>query len=288
MATKTDVRRVRKVFDTKSTDLFWFDPEEIRVPTTGALADARAGLPVLESLVLDIMVRGVVEPVIVAKGDDGMPELIDGRQRVRAATEANRRLAAQGVKLLLVPAVYRRADELGMFAAMICANEHRQQDAPIERARKAQRFLDLGASEDECAVAFGVSRPTIRNWLSLLDLGPAARSAMEDGKISPTAASQIAKLPKEKQAEALVRTLSSDSKPTVRKAREQARATDGQVPTSGPARPRMRSKLEIEQVLANRAAELRAMDGITVCRWVLGGLECEELRIHSACAPATA
>jgi ParB family transcriptional regulator, chromosome partitioning protein len=282
-------KRVRKVFDTKTTDLFHFDPEEILFPESrnGALVDERSTLPVLESLVLDVMVRGIVEPVVVAKGDEGRPELIDGRQRVKAAIEANRRLAAQGAKLVLVPAVYRRCDELGAYAAMISANEHRQADDAIGRAKKLERFLALGATEDDAAVAFGVTRSTIKNWLAMLDLGPAAKSALKDGKITPTAATQIAKLPKEKQAEALVAVMSKprttadgrEKRPTVRETRAAVDATAGAAAPPAKAR-RMRGKAEIELVMAHRASELRKIDGITACRWVLG-LELDELNMDN-------
>jgi ParB family transcriptional regulator, chromosome partitioning protein len=269
--------------DTTTADLFKFDPDVIKIAREGVLADGRTSLPVLESLVLDIMVRGVIEPIVVGKDEDGNPIVIDGRQRLKAAQEANRRLAEQGSKILVkIPAVYRQAEELGQYAAMISANEHRQEDDAIGRAKKAQRYLDLGATEEDAAIAFGVTTGTIRNWQKLLTLGAAAKSAIKDGRITPTAAIQLANLPREKQNETLTALISvpqttargTPKKPSVRQAK--AAATGSTEPAKS---KRMRGRAEIELVMAHHPAEVGAMTGTTALRWVLGHIEIEELKL---------
>jgi ParB family chromosome partitioning protein len=198
----------------------------------------------------------VLEPVIVAKDGD-QAVVLDGRQRVKAAREANRRLVEQGVDPLRVPCVLRRGDDSDMFAVMVSANEHRATESPVEKARKVQRYINLGHTEEEAATLWGVSRMTIRNWLATLDLAPKVQKAIEDGRISPSAALPLGKLPRDEQAARLDEMTAGDRKPTVREARER----------TGTDRPKIRSRRELEGALgAVRKGGVPAR----VLAWVLG------------------
>lgn len=260
-----------KVFNVTSGDLFKFDPENIVIPKRGVLGDERANLPVKEDLVLDIMVRGVVLPVVITKGEDGEAVLVDGRQRVMAAREANRRLKAQGAKVLVrVPAVYRQGDDMNLYAAMVAANEHRQEDDAMGRARKAARLLALGASEEEAAVAFGVSRQTISNWLKLLKLSPEVAQAVKEGTIKPTAAGKLADLPKSEQAGRLADLTGGGRKPTVKRAVKVAKGKPA-------GRGTMRSKAMIEYAIIHQTKRVRGMDGLEILEWVIGRKDIPDL-----------
>ena len=260
---------------TKNSDmkptLLWYDPDDLKIQTDGDLVDYRAGLPIPEPFVRDIQLRGVVVPVVVAM-EDGRPWVVDGQQRVKAASEANRRNRAKGDPAVRVPCVLRAGDKAGLYAAGLAANCHRQEDDPLTRARQLERALSLGADEEEIAIACGVGVRTIRNWLEMLTLGPAAREALKDGRLSPTAALPLARLPITKQAEAVAGLKKHDGKrATVREAQA---ATRGERP-----RRRMRGKAEIELVMFHHPSALREMNGVTVLRWVLGSLELEELSV---------
>ena len=84
-------------------ELLLFDPNTLTIVSDKKhpLYDERATMPVDERLVESIMKSGVLEPVIVRRnGEDekGRPivEVVDGRQRVRAAIIANHRIGEQG------------------------------------------------------------------------------------------------------------------------------------------------------------------------------------------------
>lgn len=77
---------------------------------------------------LNIMDRGVLEPIIVWKDpESGLSCVVDGRQRVRHTLEANKRLSNEGKEPLQVPAVTKRGSAIRMAQAMVSANEIRQQ-----------------------------------------------------------------------------------------------------------------------------------------------------------------
>lgn len=191
-------------------DLLFFDPEDLIIVTDKdhPLYDERVDLPVDERLVTSIMMMGVIEPVVIRKNgedDKGRPqvEVVDGRQRVRAARVANHRLRDQGAELVRVPGVRRRGDTGSLMGVMFAANEIRRNDTPIVRAKKMQRYLDNGRTIEEAAATFGVSTATVKNHLVLIDLHPTVQAAIEKGRIGVTHGKSLAAFPQEEQEKAL-------------------------------------------------------------------------------------
>lgn len=187
-------------------DAYMFDPEDLILVTNekSALYDERVHLPVSESLVMNMMhapdgvPQGVLEPITAVRNTEtGKIEVAIGRQRVKAAREANKRLKKAGLEPIRVPTMIDRGAGVHAHRAMgliISENEHRQDDTPLGRARKMQRYAELGRDESEIAVLFGVSASSVKNSLSLLDAPAAVRNAVEAGKISTSAAYKLAKL----------------------------------------------------------------------------------------------
>jgi ParB family chromosome partitioning protein len=136
-------------------------------------------------MTLNMMAFGVLVPIIVTRDpESGDVLVIDGRQRVRHALEANRRLAEQGRDLLLVPATTRKGDNDATLMGMtIATNELRQADDPLVRAAKMQRLKNLGQDDAAVAVAFGCNTKTVTNTLALLDCNKVAQKAITQGFI---------------------------------------------------------------------------------------------------------
>ncbi len=184
-------------------DVYMFDPDDLVIVTDekSPLYDERADLPLDENLVLNMMFapdgvpQGVLEPTLVARNaETGKVEVIDGRQRVKAAREANKRLKKQGLEPIRVPGMVQRANGHRAMGMLMSANEHRQNDTPIGRAKKAQRYLELGRDEAEVAVLLGISKASVKNLLSLLDAPAAVRNAVEAGKITTSDGYKLSKL----------------------------------------------------------------------------------------------
>lgn len=180
-------------FDASRISAFGFDPldlvliEDPRHP----LYDARIKLPLKPEFVANIKALGVIEPVIVRK-IDGAPVVIDGRQRVRAALEANRQRRAEGLPPMKVPAVERKGSAGDAYAVTISTNEHRQEDPLRAKIEKAQRSHQLGNSEEDIAGQFGVSVATVKRWL---DANPKERGPRKTrGKATRPSAKKVAAL----------------------------------------------------------------------------------------------
>ncbi len=166
------------------------------------LYDERISMPLRESFVKSVLASGVLQTVLCRK-DGSSFQVIDGRQRVRAAREANKRLVASGGEPLRIPVTLRKDTDLTLAMAVVATNEHRQADLPMNRARKALRLLNHGADIDQIAAQFNVSEQTIKNWLKLHDLDPKVQKAIDAGKISASAAAPLAKLSRDRQIEML-------------------------------------------------------------------------------------
>ncbi|HIE8869942.1 TPA: ParB/RepB/Spo0J family partition protein [Klebsiella variicola] len=245
----------------KSNVLF-FEPENLHLvtDTTHPLYDERVHLPLNEAVILNIMELGVLEPIIVWKDPEtGLSCVVDGRQRVRHTLEANKRLSKEGKEPLLVPAVAKRGSAVRMAQAMVSANEIRQADTPLGRAKKMADALERGHDEDDLSLMFGVSVQTVRATLSLLDATQAVRDAVESGTVTATQARQLASLKPEEQREKVSEIEAATAGTTGHeKARRQRQIL-------GEAKPRLKSRKEITQQLQTASGEYAA-----ALRWVLG------------------
>ncbi len=185
------------------TDVYFFDPQDLVLvkDKDDLLYDARVEDSFNEDLVANIMYMpdgktpiGIIEPVIGRRnGETGKVEIVAGRDRVKASREANRRFKSMGGPQIRVPVWIRRMDDSSVLASLVSENEHRRADSPLNRAKKLQRYMNLGHDEKESAALFGVSESTVRNMLTLLDAPAVVRHALDSGKIAASAAYRLAR-----------------------------------------------------------------------------------------------
>jgi ParB family chromosome partitioning protein len=201
--------------DATRTNVFNVDPSTLVIigldtddDKSHPLYDPRNELPMDEAMVFNIMRYGVIQTVSIKREGDS-PVVVDGRQRVRCAREANKRLEAEGKMPIKVTVKMKRGNEHELFGVMVSANEHRRQDGVLAKADKAGRMLEMGADIKEVAIAFGVTEQAVRNWLALLDVSSNVRKAVETGTISPSAAAKLSTLSRDEQNEALVEMVES-------------------------------------------------------------------------------
>ena len=167
-----------------------------------ALNDERAEWDVDEALVRNIMVYGVLQPVLV-RPEGGKLYVVDGRQRVKAAREAASRQRAAGEFVAKIPVILKQGEDSRVAGVMVSANEQRREDTVLMKARKATRLLDLCGDKEEVAIAFGRSSKTIENWVRLLTCHPDVLEAVEEGFISSAAAIELSRRDRDDQLTAL-------------------------------------------------------------------------------------
>jgi ParB family chromosome partitioning protein len=125
---------------------------------------------------------------------------------------------------------------------MVSANEIRQADTPLGRAKKMADALERGHDED-LALMFGVSVQTVRATLSLLDATQAVKDAVESGTVTVTQARQLASLKPEEQREKVAEIEAATAGTTGHeKARRQRQIL-------GEAKPRLKTRKEITKAL---------------------------------------
>jgi ParB family chromosome partitioning protein len=198
----------------------YLDPKNIHIvgldDTQGEdalLYDERISLDVDENLVKNIKMYGIQSPVI-CRNDDGNFVVVDGRQRVRAARQANEELSAAGEVTLKVPVITVMAEDRVVSGIMVSTNEIRRADAILTKARKAARLFNQGLSHDEVSISFGCSVQTVRNYLRLVQADPSVHTAIEEGKISASVGLELALLGRDEQLAELTKLLKRLERPT--------------------------------------------------------------------------
>lgn len=162
--------------------------------------------PVDAEMVQSVLREGIHLPVL-ARMVGKVAEVVDGRQRVRAAREANRRRAEKGLDPIRVPVVFEKLEDREAFGAMISTNAYRLDDTPLQCARKALRALAYGYSREEAAQRFKVSTVTIANWEKIADLDQKVIDAVERDRITLTMAIEIAKFDRKEQVAAMEKAI---------------------------------------------------------------------------------
>ena len=183
-------------------DVFMVKPENLTLVYDKAhpLYDPRVEIAPPESMIANIAMNGVIEPVIVRKNGVDY-EIVAGRRRTKSAIEANNRLRAEGKPPILVPCIMRGGTDADLFGVMVSENEIRHEDTMIIKGMKARKLLDFGYSEQQIAVTFGVSRQAVENWLAADELPQELKNAIESGEITATAAVELAKGGQSKQSQ---------------------------------------------------------------------------------------
>ncbi|MEI8238359.1 MAG: ParB/RepB/Spo0J family partition protein [Actinomycetota bacterium] len=156
----------------------------------------------LAELSASIREIGVLQPVLVRPGKDGVYELIAGERRWRAARRAG---------LAVIPAIVRTTDELGSVERALVENLHRQDLTPLEEASAYSQLIeDFSLTHEQIAERVGKSRSSITNTLRLLSLPAAIQHLMADGQLSAGHAKALLGTPDRAFQEQLARRAASE------------------------------------------------------------------------------
>jgi ParB family chromosome partitioning protein len=116
----------------------------------------------LEELAQSIKSNGIIQPLVVRKGQSGEYQLIAGERRLRAAKIAG---------LKQVPVVIRRSTDREALELALIENIQRQNLNCIDEALAYfQLIQDFNLTQEETAQRVGKDRATVANFLRLLRL----------------------------------------------------------------------------------------------------------------------
>jgi ParB family chromosome partitioning protein len=150
----------------------------------------------LENLAASIREHGVIQPLIVSPGKNGMYILIAGERRLQASRKAG---------LKTVPVVIRHATDQQLLELALIENVQRADLNPIEEAEAYQHLArEFKMSHEMIASRVGKSRVAVTNTMRLLDASAAVKQALVDGRISEGHARALLALGTAKAQEALL------------------------------------------------------------------------------------
>lgn len=261
----------KAALDAKRRDSFLLEPERLTLVTdkNHPLYDPRVEEPPSESMIANIAMHGVLEPIIVRKNGDAI-EVVAGRGRTKATLEANRRLIAEGKPPLLIPAIVRGGSDADLFGVLVSENEIRREDSMIHKGEKARKLLNMGYTVQQIAVTFGATRQAVDQWLAVDELPTPIKDAVESGEVSATAALQMSGHSREEQIRRYEDIKQRGEKPTVRAMKSAAESPDN-IPA-----PKMRTRRDVEKHISrimpieNNKPDEFHKGYIAALRWVLG------------------
>jgi len=150
----------------------------------------------LENLAASIREHGVIQPLIVSPGKNGVYILIAGERRLQASRKAG---------LKTVPVVIRSATDQQLLELALIENVQREDLNPIEEAEAYQNLArEFKFSHEKIAERVGKSRVAVTNTMRLLDASAAVKQALVDGRITEGHARAMLALNSAKAQEALL------------------------------------------------------------------------------------
>ena len=231
-------------------------------------------------MVRSVMAAGVIQPVRVRKDGDDFYVIV-GRHRVAWAREANRLLAKEGSEPIAVPCVIARTDDTDAIGMQVTENEVRIAPDIATRAFNAARLAAAGRTPQQIADRFGVSVTRAKEYLALAEATPDVHRAIDSGRLTPSAAIELARLPRAEQKDALAalpdgaRVTARDAKraTTARKRAKDETAADAS--GTGYPRPPVGDLRKLAGFLTGDEANgsLDAFNGIApvnLLRWIVG------------------
>jgi len=142
----------------------------------------------LNDLINSIREKGVVQPILVRRAEDGY-ELIAGERRLRAV---------KNLGIDKIPAIVKNVADVDMLEISLIENIQREELNPIEEANAFQKLItDFNFTQEKIAKALGKDRTTIANTIRLLGLPKKIQDYISKNAITAGHAKAILALPTE-------------------------------------------------------------------------------------------
>lgn len=171
----------------------------------------------LQELADSIAEHGVIQPVILVKGENGYYRIIAGERRWRAAKLAG---------LTEIPAIVRDYSDVQAAEIALIENLQREDLNPIEEAQGYKDLMDrFGLTQDKISERVGKSRSNVANMLRLLNLESELQILLQSGRISTGHARALLAVPEGEKRVELGKRVAAENL-TVRQVEELAKKKD--------------------------------------------------------------
>lgn len=157
-----------------------------------------------DELTASVAAKGVLEPLLVRPFS--VLGKSTGRYEVVAGTR--RKLAAEAAKLKEVPCLVRELDDAEVIEIGVVENAQRHDLTPLQEGDAYRLLIEQhGRTVEQLVEKTGRSRTIIFQRLKLAELEGPIRARLEQGKLTPSVAELIARLPTQSMREAALQTL---------------------------------------------------------------------------------
>lgn len=168
-------------------------------------------------LAADIKAHGQLENAVCWKNDEGFPVLAAGHRRDRAIALLNTQLQPGEEPYRLLFSYIQVRNEQEAFDYTIRENRNRVNPSPLDDATNMHIYQTrYGLNEEQIAKKYYPSITNdaeltkavaeVRTTLKLLELSDDAKEALRNGRMSTSAAVQLASIPSRKHQDEVVRT----------------------------------------------------------------------------------
>jgi hypothetical protein len=268
------------------TSIRWkFDPEQLVIlglddhcDDDDPLADENAKSKLDDAQIKSVARDGVIQDILIcAKPISGVlrPVVVDGRHRTRWARAANQRGLAKNKVFVHARCVSQKVPDEALRAGKHTLNYVRANRNIMSQAHAAKELSDAGRKTSDIAVDMGVSVSTVENFLALANASKQLLDAVSKGALPITAGYKLAKLPEEKQTEAVKETLAeakaAKARPKVADAaKAKAKAKGNKDAAKRPGIGKVRKLLEAANDDEDVREALSQCEPIDFLRWLLG------------------
>jgi len=130
----------------------------------------------IESLAESLKKDGLLQPVVIRPAGAGFYQIVAGERRWRATKLAG---------LSRVPVIIREVEDQKMLELALVENIQRRDLNPMEKARAFRQLMTLNSwTQEQLADSLGMARPTVANFIRLLDLPVEVQEAVSRGTVS--------------------------------------------------------------------------------------------------------
>jgi ParB family transcriptional regulator, chromosome partitioning protein len=130
----------------------------------------------LHSLAASLKSNGLIQAIVVRKGDAGTYELISGERRWRASKIAG---------FSKISAIVKDVSDAQLMEWALLENIQREDLNPIEKAQAYERLvLEFSLSQEAIAERMGIDRSSVSNFLRLLQLPEALWKDVSENRLT--------------------------------------------------------------------------------------------------------